>query len=129
MRPVSCDWLGRGGGGVTEEGRIIPGPVIVTRGQGLGGGRGLVRHLSLFFSHFPSRRRFVFFLFTWRKKDFVDKLESRQKHLKECSFCSCVQLKFMKQFPTFHMSHQAAPTRRMTRVKETRMVRMAITAS
>ena len=51
MRPVSCHWLGCGGGGVTEEGRVIPSPVIVTRGQGLGGGRsrarGLVRHISL----------------------------------------------------------------------------------
>ena len=48
MRPVSCHWLGCGGGGVTEEGRVIPSPVIVTRGQGLGGGRGLIRHVSLY---------------------------------------------------------------------------------
>ena len=39
MRPVSCHWLGRGGGGVAEEGRVIPRPVIVTRRQGLGGRR------------------------------------------------------------------------------------------
>ena len=68
MRPVSCDWLGRGGGGVTEEGRVIPRPVIVTRGQGLGGGRsrgrGLVRHLylSILFSLSFSMKICVFLL-------------------------------------------------------------------
>ena len=47
MRPVSCHWLGHGGGGVTEEGRVIPSPIIVTRGQGLSRGRGFVRHISV----------------------------------------------------------------------------------